>query len=786
MLIISRYFGRLRSKLLISHDIIIFLAIAVVTFIAHFWHLRSFGLYEDDYIFIAPFLDITGQELWEKVWWTNLHFQQGHPLGFSFAYILSFIGAKIGGLQAIYYIAYLVVFGNAFIFYLLTKQIYNQPIFGVTAAFAYALYPADTTQAFLTHSLYLQVSLTLFLIASITYFKQKYIWSYLLIFLSLLTYESPFLIFLAVPLFRIQWNSRLLIKIFRHSLILAIMIIITVIIRKIVGEDRVTNLDFLTMIQTPFMQMAKGPFISMAMFFYRPFETLIVAKENKDLMMAIITCFLGLTWLFLTKLKFAYTDLPSDYAHGFSNLDEQINIPDQLRPLPRIAITSLGMLILSYPLTFTVPATEISGRASRVHLGAIFGSTLLFACLCTVFFYYARKYRLKNLFSILLAFYFSLLVGFGLTVQKDNQLAWQYQKAFWRDVVFNLFPDMTDGTVIMIEPNVLPWGKQLHPFNMLMWVVIQNIFKFPSSWKYPPQLIKLEDPNYQQKILTAKQFFQLNKEILGAGYWDNRIVSSPNIIFLEKKDDQLVRRSEPLIINGQEFPLKKKSSSTLANYPRRPLYNLLIESPLDRNINYLAPVDKSQAEKASILTLRLIDDLEHKDGVNALGGGWFTYNDKANGGDSDVFPAPGMFTSSVGGANGSMRAAKMTGKVTKTFPSSNIAIGTTLGKNPIDVSKYKGIEFWAKGDGKEYQLQLQTPLIKDFNFYNYVFTSQPEWTRYEVRFDQIKQEDWGKKTVTVPERDILTKINSIVWRTYPMGQSRESVELAIDDIKFLK
>jgi len=210
------------------------------------------------------------------------------------------------------------------------------------------------------------------------------------------------------------------------------------------------------------------------------------------------------------------------------------------------------------------------------------------------------------------------------------------------------------------------------------------------------------------------------------------------------------------------------------------------QSPVTQAPSQSAIATAATPAKTDSSQTQLIDDLEDKDGGNALGGGWFTYNDKANGGDSVVSPAPGKFTSSVGGANGSKRAAKMTGKVTKTFPSSNIAIGTTLGKDSIDVSNYKGIEFWAKGDGKKFQLQLQTPLIKDFNFYNYVFTSQPEWRRYEVRFDQLKQEDWGKKTVVVPKSDALKKIHSIVWRTYPVGQPRENVELVIDDVKFIK
>jgi hypothetical protein len=119
--------------------------------------------------------------------------------------------------------------------------------------------------------------------------------------------------------------------------------------------------------------------------------------------------------------------------------------------------------------------------------------------------------------------------------------------------------------------------------------------------------------------------------------------------------------------------------------------------------------------KADSTQTQLIDDIEDKNGGNGLGYGCFTNYDKANAGDSVMSPAPCKLTSSQGEDNGSKRAAKMIGKVTKTFPYPNITKGTNLGENPIDIGKYKDIEFWAKGDGKEFQSQLHIPLIKDFN-----------------------------------------------------------------------
>ena len=74
----------------------------------------------------------------------------------------------------------------------------------------------------------------------------------------------------------------------------------------------------------------------------------------------------------------------------------------------------MGLLFLAYPLTFTVPATLISGRSSRVHTAAVVGVSILGGILGYLIVYLANSYRQKNLAALLLATYFSLLIGFGI------------------------------------------------------------------------------------------------------------------------------------------------------------------------------------------------------------------------------------------------------------------------------------------------------------------------------------------------------------------------------------
>ncbi len=61
----------------------------------------------------------------------------------------------------------------------------------------------------------------------------------------------------------------------------------------------------------------------------------------------------------------------------------------------------------------------------------------------------------------------------------------------------------------------------------------------------------------------------------------------------------------------------------------------------------------------------LVDDLEDGDRFNEFQGTWFTYDDRNQGGDSQVIPEGySAFKASPGGPDGSSLAASITGKVT--------------------------------------------------------------------------------------------------------------------------
>jgi hypothetical protein len=553
-----------------SLKITTFLTIALITWIAHFWYFNHLGLYEDDYAFIGNILTMDFSRFVDSVKNMNLAFFQGRVVGFNILFFSAYFAGKLGGLPLIYISAYLLALTNNILFYLFLQRLWNQPIFVLTGTLAFTLFPADNTRAFLTH-IHILPAITFLLLAFLSYLNDKKIWSYLLITASFLSYETCFLLFITAPFLTKKPQSEIFKELIKHLFILGTIFLVVLILRKLTGDSRVGDLDIATAISTPIRQIITGPFVCLGTFFYRPWQTL--HNLRGELLIFVPLSLLMLLWLFLQNSR-------------FSGLDSGENWPI----IKQLSLLGISLLFLAYPLTFTVPATLISGRDSRVHAAAVVGASILGGILGYLIVYLANSYRQKNLAALLLAAYFSLLVGFGIIVQQQNQLSWKYQQAFWADVI-QLAPDLSDGQVILVDAPSLPWGNQLTPFNMSMPSVLGQLYQFPWQWKNVPKLYKL-NPDWQQKIAANGEMALNNENGLLFYYypWESaRQVKTSQIILLQEKDGKLVRTTTPIVVGTKKLSFKPLANSTLDSFEKGYLYDYLITPKNQKSVNYFQP-----------------------------------------------------------------------------------------------------------------------------------------------------------------------------------------------------
>ncbi len=591
----------------------ILIILAITNWIAHFWNYREFGLYEDDWYRIAPAIDRTFPQLGTYIIhnFLNLASSQGRPLHPILISCLSSIAYKLGGLSIAYWFGAIILTINSFLFYILLRCLFQIQGFAILGALSFCLFPADTTQPFLTHSLGVQPSLTILLIAIQCYIAQKKYIAYGTIFLCLMCYEPVFPVFLIAPFLQQRWsNNGAIKKILQHIFLMGMMVVVMVILRRIFGEGNITNPNPYAALLL-FTNPITGPITAMGMFLVRPITALMtLPKEYWGL---LFPCFGGLAWL-LHRYKLGEMSSISggDGAQKvreftqkywwFSKIPE--NFRDLIGYLSKPVAIGLAMLVLAYPFTLTTIGFSVSGRGTRVHAAAVFGASILFASIGSMIIHFGRKYGRQRLVVVGLAGYLTLLLGFGLTVQQDYKMSWQHQRAFWTEAIA-LIPDITNETVIFLEPTGLrdtrnllflrkeltgiPETRQIKSLDFL-YLILPLIYKFPQEWQYPPRIYRLPK-QWQTKILAPDNLLQTASTeedwswiIEGA---PRRSVKSSNVIFLETSNGKLTRRTEPLVLGGKVFKLKEQSTTGLPPFAKKSIFNYLIRQPNEPPISYL-------------------------------------------------------------------------------------------------------------------------------------------------------------------------------------------------------
>lgn len=585
---------RERQVGLVVPNIAVFLLLSAIVWVANFWHSASFGLYEDDWVRIPTIIGLSWEQIFHKVVFDTGF--QGRPFHDGLIFLFSFVGIKLGGLPYAYAIGFAIVTINAYLFYLLLQKLYSDPVFTWTGTLTFCLFPADTTRDYLTHSLGIQPSLAFLLIAFHCYLSRFRNLSYLIVFLCLVSYEPLVTVFFVAPLFNKKWDAKLPKELINHSLILIAVIVGAGILRKLVGENQISNFTPQSVILLALNPIA-GSITSLAMLVYRPIETLF--KLNGELLLFCVPAAIVFSYLlFSLKLK----PLAQVFSlRAFDRTKRFAKIPNIFKPYAKPLVTGASALVLAYPLAMTTFGFAMSGRTARVHVAAIVGTSILAACLGSSILTIAHKHGRKRLAIFGLAGYFALLVGFGLRVQQDYQLMWQHQRGFWTDVV-RLCPDVTEGTVIFVEPTGLRDTRQPIPFRESRGVsdpkqikgiewelphVIAHIYQFPAQWEWQPRAYRLQS-NWQSKIAATGNSLHVSAAIDWITESETkREVASTNVIFLETSNGQLTRRTKPLVIGNRQFELKQQTRSGLPPFERKYLYNYLIQQPNEQPIDYL-------------------------------------------------------------------------------------------------------------------------------------------------------------------------------------------------------
>ncbi len=550
--------------------------------VVRYWHSAEFGLYEDDLTHLPRAATMSWEQVIrfaldpERI--IRLH-GQGHPLHYTFIYTLTKLGWYLGDLRGLYLVGYSVEAINVCLFYSLLRRLHSRAL-GLLGGLAYVLYAADTTQAFLTYSLGLQPSLTCLLLAAHAYLSGRLWLTYPLASLTLLTYETVFPVALAFPLLvelpRRKWVRASL----RHAALCVLILLAVVGWRLAVGENRVGELTVFQAVATPVLHMIQGPVVSLGTYLYRPIQAL----QAMNLEIAIVSSlYLALfvvlaAWLRRAGPMWDVGALRQAWAGtgGRQPLVKRMQrvwqtLPKGAQVLLRLAAAGLVMLVLAYPLTFTVRAYAISGRESRVHAAGIVGAAVVIGSLMLASLTIPRR---GPVLAAAMAIWVGLLAGFGFVVQRDYVLGWQYQRQFWAELL-PLIADAENGTAVLVDPSGLPDTVHIGANTWNLPRVLEQLYEFPQSWSTPPRVFRLV-PGWEHRLVSETGLFQLNGATVTAPVSVLDRYPSRNVILIRTDGGLLARQTTPLRIPGGEFSLKPRGQPVLATLPRGPLYSLLL------------------------------------------------------------------------------------------------------------------------------------------------------------------------------------------------------------------
>lgn len=175
----------------------------------------------------------------------------------------------------------------------------------------------------------------------------------------------------------------------------------------------------------------------------------------------------------------------------------------------------------------------------------------------------------------------------------------------------------------------------------------------------------------------------------------------------------------------------------------------------------------------------LVETFELPQGTS--GGFWCAFD--RNGLGTKVSPDPFVLT--PGGAPPSPgSSARFFGAIGDNRPPyswAQLQVFLNRDKSPRDLSAFRSIRFWAKGDGGRYALVLAKQSVTDYDHFKQEFVASGDWTQVALPLSGFTQAGWGKK---LPARfdDVVQIQFSPAGFSRPFDVSIDHIELSPDDV----
>lgn len=112
------------------------------------------------------------------------------------------------------------------------------------------------------------------------------------------------------------------------------------------------------------------------------------------------------------------------------------------------------------------------------------------------------------------------------------------------------------------------------------------------------------------------------------------------------------------------------------------------------------------------------------------------------------------------------------------YPWAALSLRFDAAGKPIDLTAYKAIRFYTKGDGKSHVVALNKAAVADYCDFQATFVSPADWTQVTISFADFAQAPWGKQ--------VEKKFNDVTKLTFSPGTADPDFDFKIDDVELVK
>jgi hypothetical protein len=417
--------------------------------VGHFALVSQFGLYEDDYWSIAPQLNDRVSDLWGILVSNFTTWPTGRPLNHFLPSALSRIGSRFGGLEGAYALAAAWLALNGTLVFLIVRRLMSHEA-AVLAALAYLLYPADSTRILLVHAAHVQGAMTFLLLGVWMWLKGGPFRaaSYAVASLALLSYETAFIPFLAVPLLRASDRRSTIRTWVVHALSCVAIVALDAAIRFSLGDVRASQ---------AVGRMGESAYRVITSFFLGPWTSggsLLTAARAAWHHVDALAVLGGA----VVVGGFAANLDPDAAGEEPAAEPEPARWPAWLNrarcpggrlPWWWVLAGAIVVWSASYALTLTnYPPTQTIGRITSTHTASAWPVSLALGALFEGA--RVRRRRAYRLAAGVAAVWLASMVAYHHRLQHGYARSWQVQKRFWGQVMA-LAPDAGPGWTVIAD-----------------------------------------------------------------------------------------------------------------------------------------------------------------------------------------------------------------------------------------------------------------------------------------------------------------------------------------------